>query len=98
MFIRVRGDGAFTLPVELRRKYAVNPGEYYKVSVSGKGEITLTPKRSVCSLCGAEVLAVNTITGACPYCGMVLSDMVRKGYDLDAAIKKLRKERKKGSI
>lgn len=98
MYVRVRGDGAITLPVELRRKYSVNPGEYYQISVSGKGKISLTPKRSVCSLCGAEVLSVNSVTGMCPYCNHILSDMVKRGWDLGQAIKHLQKERRKGSI
>lgn len=49
-FVKVRGDGAITIPVELRRKHSVTPGTWYQVSVTSKGKIVLSPKRTVCSL------------------------------------------------
>ena len=31
-FVKVRGDGAITIPVELRRKHSVTPGTWYQVT------------------------------------------------------------------
>ena len=97
-FVKVRGDGAITIPVEFRRKHSVTPGTWYQVSVTSKGKIVLSPKRTVCSLCGAEVLSVDAVTGTCPYCKTILTDMVRSGFDLSSALKHMQHQRKNGSF
>ena len=35
-FVKVRGDGAITIPVELRRKHSVTPGTWYQLQAKGK--------------------------------------------------------------
>lgn len=97
-FVKVRGDGAITIPIELRNKHSILPGTWYQVSVTSKGKIMLSPKRTVCSMCGAEVLSVDAVTGTCPYCKTILTDMVRKGFDLSSAIKQMQHQRKNGAL
>jgi len=97
-FVKVRQDGAITIPVEVRNKHSMLPGTWYEVTVNGKGRITLIPQRCQCSLCGANVTAVDGVTGTCAYCKVVLTDMVRKGIDLGAALKQMQKVRKNGGF
>lgn len=97
-FMKVREDGAITIPVELRRRHSITPGTWYQVSVTSKGKVVLSPQRTVCSLCGAQVASVDTVTGTCPYCKTILTEMVRKGFDLSSALKHLQRHRKNGGF
>lgn len=97
-FMKVREDGAITIPVELRRKHSITPGTWYHISVTSKGKVVLSPQRTVCSLCGAQVVSVDAVTGTCHYCKTILTDMVRKGFDLSSALKQMQRQRKNGSF
>lgn len=97
-FVRVRADGAITLPIELRRKHAIDPGTWYEVSVNSKGKIVLSAQRCVCSLCGANVRGVDSVTGTCSYCKSALTNLVREGMDLSSALKHMQFRRKNGSF
>lgn len=97
-FIKVRQDGAITIPVELRRKHSIDPGAWYKVTVNSNGNVILSPQSSVCSLCGTTVAGVDPVTGTCPNCRMTLTGLVQEGMDLSSALKYMQLRRKSGSF
>lgn len=97
-FVKVRQDGAITIPVELRRKHSIDPGTWYLVTVNAKGKLILSSQRCVCSLCGANVVSVDSVTGTCTYCKSILTDLVRSGMDLSGALRHMQKRRKNGSF
>lgn len=97
-FVKVRQDGSVNIPANLRNRCGILPKENFEISVNGKGVITLRPKRVHCTLCEAEVTAVDGISGMCIYCQRILNDMVRHGMDLSLAIKQLRRDRQHKNI
>lgn len=97
-FVKVRQDGAITIPVELRRKHSIAPGSWYEVSVNSKGRIVMSSQRCVCSLCGANVVNVDAVTGTCSYCKTMLTTLVREGIDLSSALKHMQRRRKNSSF
>lgn len=97
-FIRVRHDGAITIPFELRRKYSITPGAWYQISISSKGRLLLSPQQCKCSLCGEPVASIDTVTGTCKSCKDELTNLVRGGMSLSGALKYVQCRRKNGSI
>lgn len=96
--VRVRQNGTVTIPAVLRRKFAVAPGTEYDISVNGKGKIILSPRRCICSLCGAQVINVDVVTGTCSYCKTMLTHLIQQGLDLSTALQQLQCRRKNGSF
>lgn len=94
MFVRVRQDGSVCIPAALRRKYGIEPGSWFKVAGDGRGKLTFSTERCACSLCGAAVKSVDSVTGTCPYCKSALTHLVREGMDLGVALRHLQQRRK----
>jgi bifunctional DNA-binding transcriptional regulator/antitoxin component of YhaV-PrlF toxin-antitoxin module len=58
--IQLRGKGSITLPVELRRKYALKEGDVFTLIDLGDGSLMLTPQLTQVDRSGdriAEILA-----------------------------------------
>lgn len=55
MTVKIRGKGALTLPVELRRKYNLEEGDVFTLIDLGDGAFVLTPRLSQVDRLGNRV-------------------------------------------
>ena len=53
--IQLRDKGVITLPISLRRKYGLRPGDVFTLVELGDGAFTLTPKVSKVAALGDKV-------------------------------------------
>ena len=63
--VQMRGKGAVTLPVELRRKYGLGEGDVFTLIDLGDGSFLLTPRMPQVDRLGdrvAEALAQQKVT------------------------------------
>lgn len=98
MFVKVRQDGSVNIPAALRRKYSITPGTWFEVTGNGKGKLTFSTRRVTCSLCGAHVKSVDSVTGTCIFCKDALTTLVRQGMSLSYALRHLQKQRQSGNF
>ncbi len=56
--IQLRNKGVLTLPVSLRRKYGLRPGDVFEISDLGGGVFMLTPKTSRVAALGDKVAEI----------------------------------------
>jgi len=61
--VQMRGKGAVTLPVELRRKYGLNEGDVFTLIELGDGSFLLTPHVTQVDRLGDRVAEVLTQEG-----------------------------------
>jgi bifunctional DNA-binding transcriptional regulator/antitoxin component of YhaV-PrlF toxin-antitoxin module len=61
--IQLREKGVITLPMSLRRKYSLRPGDVFSVSDLGDGAIMITPKTSRIVALGDQVADILQAEG-----------------------------------
>ncbi len=61
--IQLRDKGVFTLPISLRRKYNLRPGDVFAISDLGEGVFMLTPKTSRVAALGDKVADILQAEG-----------------------------------
>jgi len=61
--IQIRGKGAVTIPVELRRKYSLDEGDIITLIDLGDGSFLLTPKVTKVDRLGDRVAHAMAIEG-----------------------------------
>lgn len=61
--IQLRDKGVLTLPMSLRRKYSLRPGDVFAISDLGEGVFMLTPKTSRVAALGDKVADILQAEG-----------------------------------
>ena len=79
MTIQIRGKGAVTLPIELRRKYGLSEGDIITLIDLGDGSFLLTPKLTHVDRLGDRVVQA----------------MAKEGISLDEILTALDEERER---
>lgn len=96
--IRVRKDGAVSIPKYLRTMYGVRHNARYSLEIREDGTIILKPFITVCAVCGVRSSESLIVLGVdvCKACDHGLTAMVKRGVPLSAAIDAMRIKKASG--
>lgn len=91
IMVRVRQDGSIGIPVHVRHRLGVVPGQMVTITKDAQNRSYLKPEQLVCSCCHQKVNAISTYTGLCPACEQLVELHVQNGMALKYAIIEARK-------